>query len=234
MIDFHSHILPGIDDGSQSVEQSLEMLEESFAQGVTHMVATPHFYASRMNRDSFLKNREIAYERLLYRGEDTPEILLGAEVAYYHGMSRSDAVCSFQIQDTGVILVEMPYRDWTDRMMEDLRGLRDRQGLTPVLAHVDRYRKSSQFPRYGNQLLDMGIYCQCNAECFQSFFFRRWAVKQFRQGTVQLLGSDCHDLVDRAPNLSLAMRTLHKKLGVQCLEEITDFSAELLCLHQDK
>ena len=54
MIDFHSHVLPGVDDGSKSMEQSLQMLEASVQQGVTHMVATPHFYASRMDPDSFL------------------------------------------------------------------------------------------------------------------------------------------------------------------------------------
>lgn len=64
MIDFHSHILPGIDDGSASVEESLKLLEMLAEQGVKTVVATPHFYPDRTSVSDFLRRRDAAYQRL--------------------------------------------------------------------------------------------------------------------------------------------------------------------------
>ena len=61
--DFHSHILPGIDDGSKSIEESLEMLALSYGSGVRRMVATPHFYPRHQNPDSFVLERAEAFAR---------------------------------------------------------------------------------------------------------------------------------------------------------------------------
>ena len=88
MIDFHTHILPGIDDGSKNIEMTEAMLEEEARQGVTEICATPHFYAQRMSFDSFLENRRHAAEitaELLDRRGDLPKIYTGAEVFYFQG-----------------------------------------------------------------------------------------------------------------------------------------------------
>ena len=58
MTDFHSHVLPCLDDGSVSVEQSIEMLRAEAEQGITHVIATPHFYAGRTTPERFLEKRE--------------------------------------------------------------------------------------------------------------------------------------------------------------------------------
>ena len=79
VIDFHSHILPGIHDGSKDLETSLEMLRMSAAQGVTDMVATPHFYASKEGFETYLEKRIHAFETLCAsRTPDMPRIRLGA------------------------------------------------------------------------------------------------------------------------------------------------------------
>lgn len=230
MIDFHSHILPKVDDGSKSVELSLQMLDASLRQGITHMVATPHFYANRMDPQQFLENRQRAYEALLKQGPPAPQLLLGAEVTYYRDMGHSEAIRCFRIESTELVLVEMPFTPWSERMLEDLKLLRDHQGLTPVLAHVDRYRGREQFPKYAEQLRDEGILCQCNAEAFDGFFSGRWALRQLRKGTVQLLGSDCHNMGRRPPNLSRALQIIGHKLGDRTVAELTDFSAQILKL----
>lgn len=230
MIDFHSHILPNVDDGSKSAEQSLQMLKASLQQGITHMVATPHFYADRMEPECFLQKRQSAYEALLNQGTELPQILLGAEVAYYNNMGRSEAIRQFRVEGTDLVLVEMPFAPWNDRVLEDISLLRERQGLTPVLAHVDRYRGKDQFPKYAEQLRDQGVLCQCNAEAFTGFLSARWALRQLCQETVQLLGSDCHNMDRRAPNLGSAIQTITQKLGPQAVADIADFSAQLLAI----
>ena len=91
IIDMHCHILPGVDDGARDVETSLAMLEASRAQGVQYMVATPHFYATRDRVDTFLDRRREAWETLKPRmGADFPGIVLGAEVAFFRGISRAE------------------------------------------------------------------------------------------------------------------------------------------------
>ncbi|MBR1629024.1 MAG: capsular polysaccharide biosynthesis protein, partial [Lachnospiraceae bacterium] len=82
VIDFHTHVLPGIDDGARDLETSIEMLDKMKKQGVDLVVATPHFYADRMTVDGFLKNREKAFEAVESRRRDGwPKVMKGAEVA---------------------------------------------------------------------------------------------------------------------------------------------------------
>ena len=226
MIDFHSHILPGIDDGSQSVEQTLQMLQAAHEQGVRNIVATPHFYADEMVPETFLENRQQALEQI--GQENAAGIFLGAEVAYFDHMSRSEALQQLRIGQTDLILVEMPFMPWTDRIVEDVCQLADRQGLTPVLAHVERYRQKSQFPRYRDMLLGSGALFQCNAGAFLRFTTRSWTLKQLKNGFVHFLGSDCHNMTTRAPKLGEAAQVIAKKAGMDALEEIQAFSAQAL------
>lgn len=230
MIDFHSHILPSVDDGSQSVEESLRMLRAAWDQGVRRIVATPHFYADEMVPKEFLVNRQRALEQI--GTEDADRIFLGAEVAYFDNMSRSEALQQMQIGQTGLILVEMPFMPWTDRIVEDVCRLADRQGLTPVLAHVERYRQKSQIPRYRDVLLNCGALFQCNAGAFLSFGSRSWTLKQMKNGCVHFLGSDCHNMTTRAPRLGEAAQVIEKKLGRETLEEIEAFSAQVLGINE--
>lgn len=227
MIDFHSHILPQVDDGSQSPEETLAMLQAAYAQGVRTLVATPHFYADTMVPETFLENRAMAAKQLPL-GEELPRVILGAEVAYFDNMSRSDALQRMRIGDTELLLVEMPFGSWTDRIVEDVCMLTDRQGLVPVLAHVERYRQRDQFPKYWQELLASGVLFQCNAGSFLRGSQRGWMFRQLKKGLVHFLGSDCHNMTTRPPNMGLAAQVIQKKKLAVALEEIGAFSAEIL------
>ena len=109
--DFHSHILPGIDDGSRSVEESIRLLRLEAEQGIRHVVATPHFYARHDTPERFLKRR--AESAALLREKmgmhpELPDVTLGAEVYYYPGISHSDAISELTIGSQRCILIEMP------------------------------------------------------------------------------------------------------------------------------
>jgi len=230
MIDFHAHVLPGIDDGSQSLPETEAMLKTAYSQGVSCLAATPHFYADEMELLSFLEKRQQAFGSVCLREEEMPQVLLGAEVAYFDNMSRSDAMHRLQLGNSGLLLVEMPFVPWTDRIVEDVCRLQDRQGLTPVLAHVERYRQKEQFPRYRDMLLCSGVLFQSNGGAFLRGGTRSWALKQLKTGGIHFLGSDCHNMTTRAPNLGEAAKVIEKKLGVGILEEIEAFSAQALNL----
>ena len=110
MIDFHSHILPGMDDGSKSTQESLEMLDMLRAQGVDTVAATPHFYARENPPEVFLRRRAEAWNRLRPQlTADSPRVLLGAEVRYFQGISHVDRLHDLCLEGQDVLLLEMPF-----------------------------------------------------------------------------------------------------------------------------
>lgn len=224
MLDLHSHILPEMDDGSKSAEMSHAMLDSMARQGVSTLVATPHFYASRDLPEAFLDRRERSVALLGETKADHPKLILGAEVAYFDGMGRSAQVLEqLQLGNSGLLLVEMPFMAWNQRMIQEICDLPLQTGLTPVLAHVDRYRRRDQLPRHLDTLLDCGVLLQCNADAFLQFGSRGWALGMIRKGLLHFLGSDCHNLTDRKPNLGDAAAVIEKKLGRETLEELMEF-----------
>lgn len=90
VIDFHSHILPGIDDGSRNVETSIGMLWMCKEHGVDTMIATPHFYADSNTVEKFIDSRQKAYDKVMAENMDIPQIIMGAEVAFFAGISRAE------------------------------------------------------------------------------------------------------------------------------------------------
>ena len=229
MIDLHSHILPEMDDGSKNTEMSQEMLKRMGEQGVTTVVATPHFQAARDLPETFLQRRAEAVARLGKPGPGQPQVILGAEVAYFDGICRCGSVLEqMQLGDSGLLLVEMPFGRWNQRMVMEVCDLKLQTGLTPVLAHVDRYRHADQLPINLEQLLDCGVLLQCNADAFLRFGSRGWALKMIKKGFLHFLGSDTHNLSTRQPNLGEAARVIEKKLGREMLEELMALSKKNL------
>lgn len=230
MIDLHSHILPELDDGSKNVKMSLEMLRRSARQGVRLVAFTPHFYPLHNTPERFLKERQAAVERLGQLPEDAPQVLLGAEVAYFEGISRSEELIPLQLGNTGLLLVEMPFTGWNPRMVEELRELQSNLGLTPVLAHIDRYLGKKQYHCYSRMLEAYGVLLQCNAEPFLHLLRRRKVLKLVKQKKIDFLGSDAHNLDTRAPNLHKAAEVISHILGKNTMDALTERSKELLGL----
>ena len=125
LVDFHTHILPKMDDGSKSTEESLAMLRAEREQGVEEVVLTPHFYPQMDDPYKFLDRRQASFERLqeVIGDEPLPKLRLGAEVYFYHGMSSSEILKEFVISGTKCILVEMPASPWTERMYMELADI---------------------------------------------------------------------------------------------------------------
>ena len=89
--DFHTHCLPGVDDGAADIQTAVAMLRASAQQGVKRVVATPHFYIGQQSGEEFFRERQRAYEDIRpYLDETMPEVLLGAEVLIREGISRYD------------------------------------------------------------------------------------------------------------------------------------------------
>lgn len=231
IVDFHSHILPGIDDGSADIEESLALLRLSARQGVGHMVATPHFYPRSDDPERFLRRREEAERRLreaMQDQTDLPEITVGAEVYFFSGISDSELLGALTIGKKGCILIEMPPSPWESSHYRELEGIWAKQGLTPILAHVDRYIRPFHTHGIPEQLTRLPVVVQANASFFLRRSTRNMALRMLKKGQIHLLGSDCHNLDTRRPNLEPAVQTILQRLGPESLEGVRDTQRELL------
>lgn len=222
MIDFHSHILPGMDDGAKTVEESLELLRMTRQQRISGIVATPHFYPDKEEPDTFLeRRRKSMYTLYKVLSPSMPQIFVGAEVAYFGGMGRSDQMRRLTIKGTRTILVEMPFSPWSEQVLKDLRGLSDNFGLLPVIAHIERYI-SYQNREMLYRLSDLGVRIQSNGDFFTRFLTRRRAVSMLARNEIQFLGSDCHNISTRPQDLGTALSMIEDRLGSDMIDYITE------------
>ena len=230
-IDFHSHILPGIDDGSQSVAESIEMLKMEAEQGVRHVVATPHFYPGSDRPERFLRRRRDAELRLreeMQKYPDLPQISVGAEVFYFYGISNSDTLSDLTIENKRYILLEMPDIPWTSRMFDEIEQIYIKQGIVPVIAHIDRYIAPFQTHGILKRLSEMPVVVQANAGFFLRVSTRSMALRMLRKNQIQILGSDCHNVAKRPPNLGTAYQLIEDRLGASMVNRINQCGADIL------
>ena len=233
MIDFHTHILPGIDDGSQNVEMSVQMLQEELENGIDHVVFTPHFYANHDSIDNFLKRREKSRKQLMAKIERDGELSrmqyeFGAEVYYFGGIGNAADVRKLCIEGTHILLLEMPFCQWTDAMYEDIVKLLRKQKLTVVLAHIERYIDFQKKKDVWNRIFELPVIAQMNAGPFMDWKRRRKVLKLADRQDKILLGSDAHNMDTRKPNLAAAQTLIRKKLGEDILLKQEQLEHQLL------
>ena len=232
MIDFHNHILPGIDDGSRDSEMSLAMLRMEREQGVTEIVFTPHFYAQEDSVTHFIKKREHSVSRLeetaAQAGEKLMPYHLGAEVYYFRDMGNASMVPDLCIGEGNTILLEMPFDQWEKNVYEDVVNLIRKQELTVVLAHIERYYKLQKDKSIWNAIMELPLECQMNAGPFQDWKRRRMCIGLLKQHEAVLLGSDAHNLTSRCPNLKATCELLEARVGAGYTARVDELARELL------
>jgi len=229
MIDFHSHILPGIDDGSRSVEESLQLLGALADAQVDTVAATSHFYATHRSPEEFLERRGRAYERLRAELPDSgvPRILLGAEVLYFPGISRMEELPRLCLEGTNILLLEMPFTAWSEYMIREVNELARSGRFTLLMAHIERYYFKQDVSVW-DSFLDDGIVMQSNADFFLPFSTRRKALRLLKAGRIHLLGTDCHNMTSRPPRMAEAVKVIRSRLGQGVLEEMDALGRQLL------
>lgn len=212
LYDFHSHILPDIDDGSQNVEQSIAMMNILRESGVGTVVATPHFYYNKTDLEHFLRGRDKAYNKLMAAISDDktyPRILKGAEVLLTTDIPRMEGLEKLCIENTSYILIELPYTYWSDWVFRAVDEISMR-GLKPIIAHIDRYSEKS---KNIYRVFDLRCMIQLNVDSLVSRRTKKKSLKYIKYGEIQLLGSDTHDEKHRPPRFKEAMTLLNKKFG---------------------
>lgn len=212
MLDFHTHILPCVDDGSRSLQETTAMLRAMKEQGITDVIATPHFYPNHDSVDSFLARRDAAFAAIQSQLTDTPRIHLGAEVEYYEGIGRLPQLKQLRICQSRLLLLEMPMGRWSEYTVREVADMAARGSIIPVLAHVERYL-FLQSKDVAARLLEHGVLFQSNSSFVTGRRHARKALRMIQGEQIHFLGSDAHNTSDRPPNLGGAVEHIRKKLG---------------------
>lgn len=213
LIDVHSHMLPNIDDGSTSPDESISMIRASAEQGVQLIAFTPHFDAAEDDPEHFFKKRSQAMQALRNCYNDPfPILVCGAEVRYFEGMKGMSELPLMRIGRSKLLLIEMPFQKWTGRMIDDIIELGNRGEYQVVLAHIERYL-SYISKSVIDEVISGGVMLQSNANFFLEQFNRKKAFQLLKNGRIQFIASDSHNMTTRPPRLGQAYRAIRSRLG---------------------
>ena len=188
-IDFHAHILPRCDHGSDSWRTSRQQLKLAREAGVEVICATSHFYGHHTSVEHFLEKRQRCYEDLMaHAPKGSPRVLLGAEVLAFEGIERLPGLAKLRLQGTKMLLLEMPFTRWSDGLLESVEALSEDERFRIVLAHVDRYDR-----RAVEQLFELNyVRGQLNVDNLKKRFGKRYLREWAREGLIVAVGSDIH------------------------------------------
>ncbi len=221
LFDIHSHIIHDIDDGAENLEESLKLLEMLGQQGVDVVAATPHFYADEVDfkyyTEKVNKNFEILKNNLT---PNLPKVIKGYEVRYFKGISGTSVVKELTLGGSPYLLLEFTYgQEITPKVVGDIADVYYNFGLTPILAHIERYYKYHGF-KYALKLVEDGIaMAHVNASSFTEGY-KRAALKLVDSGIATLIASDTHSVLARPPMFDEAKQVIAKNLGDGVAEQL--------------
>lgn len=206
LVDLHCHILPGIDDGAENPAAARALLEASRRGGVDRFVFTPHFYPQQMQAEDFFRGRSAAADALRAEtaGDETfagVSVRLGAEIAYTPFLERLPLE-RLAFAGTGYFLLELDFRYLRPGVEEAIGAAIDR-GLTPILAHVERYPYLEEDPTLLYRWVRAGALAQVNASFALRGAAERKRLLQYADwGLVHFMASDAHSVDRRPPRLA--------------------------------
>jgi protein-tyrosine phosphatase len=231
MIDIHCHLLPGIDDGSDSPESSLEQLRLMEQGGITHAFLTAHFMPGHYHYDRGQYDDKLTGLRQLAADNGIGVALMPGFEIYLHPFSSDDIdKHRLTLGDSRYILVETDLNGLPKDFYDNIYPLL-RKGYKPILAHAERYVSIMKDPHAAKELIHEDVYLQVNSGSLLGQYgekVRQTAWVLLRNGWAHLLGSDDHV---RAPYGSYfqALELLRERLDGTTAELLTeDFPRILL------
>lgn len=201
-IDYHSHILPGMDDGALDNEISTGLMRMLAEQGIRKVYATPHYYRHEEGVDAFLLRRKKAYERIRAEADRTGiEIGLGAEVHVERDICSEREIGSLCYENSSSILLELPYTGFQHWVIEEIENITYLYQLAPVIAHFERYLKIYSAAEMQSVLELPVLTVQVNVQSLQNLRVRSWVRTLLKDNVRVILGTDCHNLSWRRPEI---------------------------------
>ena len=231
--DFHSHFLPGIDDGARDVSQSVAILEYLASRGIEKVLATPHHVSHHESVRHFLDRREHAFNKLEKHintldenvRSKLPKIELGAEVLLEKDICEKEDIEKLAIGDSRYVLIELPLEGYKDWMSEEIFNLIYQFGIVPIMAHVNRYYSLYSKSEYEQLFSSEQLVLQLNCESLIGFSSTSRTKKLIKSPLKVVFGCDIHSPAKAAESGLDRMLALINKL--------TDGRKNELCMLED-
>ncbi len=212
MIDIHTHILPNIDDGANSLELSLLMIDEEIKNGINEIVLTPHFNSLK-NNDEYIQKVYESFHQLKSIINDKVSLKLGFEIFYQDGdidLIKKNPFLT--IDNTKYVLIEFHMLN-TSYDIDEICYSFIVNGFKPILAHPERYEHLSVDDIL--RIKKTGALIQVNSSSILGDFGKKiqkkvW--KLLKKDGVDYIASDCHSMGIRKPNIQEAIKLVNKKL----------------------
>lgn len=224
MIDIHAHVLPGLDDGSRDIYESIEMLTMAAKNGVTDMIATPHCniqgtFDNYYNNHFLQTYREV--EKAIHDLEIPIRLYAGAEVFVTEDLPELITSGRILTLNGGhYMLLEFDFyesMEFANEMLEKISAM----GIRPVIAHPERYFFLQQKPRTAYEWYKKGYVLQCNKASFTGRFGKRCAVMAYEMlgnNLVSVIASDAHSSYHRTPVMMNTYEELLDAYGADYLD----------------
>ena len=229
MIDIHSHIVFGVDDGPRTREESLALLQEAFSQGVRTIVATSHRRKNMFETPEKVIMENFKEVQALAK-QELPDltILYGAEIFYTQdALEKLESKQIPTLNDTQYALIEFstrtPYWEIRNALSKILL-----LGIKPVIAHIERYAELESNEKRVKELIDMGCYTQINSSSvlkprlFRDKYrlFKKRAQYFLSHNLVHCVASDMHNLTSRPPYMKQAFTLIKQQYGEKKAQEL--------------
>lgn len=221
MIDIHTHILPGVDDGAQTVSDSLEMARLAVEEGISKLVASPHHYTSRFYnpKEEIVPKVERLNNELKKEGIPL-EVLVGQEVRLIGDFVKeyeSDQIVT--INDGIYVLVEFP-ANHVPRYAEQLFYDIQMAGLIPIIVHPERNSQIVEQPDKLYHLIEKGALSQVTAASIAGYFgkrIQRFSLQLIEANLTHVIASDAHNTTNRSFKMNEAFLTIEKEFGIEAV-----------------
>lgn len=238
MIDFHSHIIPNIDDGSTSMKDTINMINEARQAGFTEIISTSHYIQKYYDLDCFEREKilDIIKKKVSEKKEINIKLYLGSEI--YFTPEIIELVKNKKastINNTRYLLFELPMNTkplFVKEMVYELM----QNGYIPIIAHPERYSYVQENIRYIEELAGMGVLFQSNYGSIIGMYgnsAKKTLKKLLKNNLISFLGSDVHRTGQIYPKIPKALKKLRKILSIEELEKLTILNAQKVLKDED-
>lgn len=215
--DIHNHILPGVDDGSGSMAETMRLIQLEYDQGVRHIIMTPH-YRKGMFEISLNDKEEVFWRVRQQVCEKFPDLQIFLGCEYYatpHMMERITKDARYRMPGGQSVLVEFSYTTDSYFLMHTVKQLQG-AGYIPVIAHFERYQCLHKDAALIRQLQKENAVLQMNCDGIlgkEGFRMKRFCMQALKDDLVDLIGSDAHNTQERSVHLADAAEVIRRKFG---------------------
>ena len=238
MIDFHSHIIPNIDDGSTSMKDTINMINEALQAGFTEIISTSHYIQKYYDLDCFEREKilDIIKKKVSEKKEINIKLYLGSEI--YFTPEIIELIKNKKastINNTRYLLFELPMNTkplFVKEMVYELM----QNGYIPIIAHPERYSYVQENIRYIEELAGMGVLFQSNYGSIIGMYgnsAKKTLKKLLKNNLISFLGSDVHGTGQIYPKIPKALKKLRKILSIEELEKLTTLNAQKVLKDED-